>query len=300
MKIFNIRLKQTLAIASFLIVCVMVPFVSVAQEDFLTESEEFIKKEKKSHFVIGVNAGLSINNLKSSVVSDLDEWKSAPGFTLIPSLDVKYMLNQKFGLGFGFKYSTYTAGFKISIHNFELPKTYTDKDRDRYYPIFENTNIKESTTLKSIDIPFYAIYNFEVRDINCFVNVGVIYSSYNSMTYSLEGNTTRKGRYPALGNAILEDIPEYNYGELTFSSDDKFVLNGPSSAISGLISLGAFYELKSNITLKFAITRTSGFDDVRATFGQRFDSFNSSTYLSEIKLNATSIDVGIYYKLGLK
>jgi hypothetical protein len=252
--------------------------------------------EPKSIF-IGLSTALNISSFNSSMANSETSWSSTSGISFSPAIDVVYMITPNIGVGAGFKMSTYKTGYVIDNFSATLTTEFLDIDGDIYFPIYENLSVEEVNTIKSFDIPLFFRYQMDLGKIKGYADFGIQLTSFSKVNYTLNGSGTRKGFYPDL-QVTLADFPEYNYGDLTYSSAEKEELDTPGMAFSGIASIGVLYELQSNILIKFGVGGSYGFSDSRPKFSTSFNNFHSSTYLDKATLINYFVEIGVAYRFS--
>ncbi len=279
-----------------LIVCfVSIETFGITPSNVYFQEDAVADESNEKSLFIGITSAFNINQFNKSLISSEEQWGVASGFSFVPSIHLLYMLSQKIGIGIGLSSGSFTAGFDINSQEIQFPDLYQDIDEDLYHPIYENSSFKEVSTYRSIDIPVYLTYKHQFSKFNGYLNLGIIYSTYSNITYTLEGTTTRKGYYPDY-SVILYDVPEYGFNDIEYSPSDQLQLEAPSSGISALISFGVLYDLSQKFSLKLGINRVQGLTNLQGNIPSDFESFHSSAYLDKIKYNATGVEVGLYYK----
>ncbi len=239
-----------------------------------SDEEDFMFYEPFSRLYIGVSGAFNFSMPNNSSVSSLSEWTANNGSSIIPSIELSYMLTKNIGIGTGLKLGNYSSGYSVKGFSGELDTEYVDIDGDTYFPIYENVNISEVNTLKSIDIPIFLKYQMGSGKINYFANVGIMFSMYSKMEYTLDGTLTRKGSYPQY-NVVLEGYPEYNYGDLSYDPTDVEEIDAPSTGMFGFINLGVLYEVKKDILVRVGVSSSYGLSDINPTISNSFDDFHS-------------------------
>ena len=254
------------------------------------------KENGYSRLIVSVNAGYSLNSYGKSPVSSISEWSKVMGSSIVPSLNLTYLFTSNFGVGLGFRSNSSSVDYKIENFGIELEKPFIDIDEDEYYPIYENVNVTETNTFKGFDIPVYAYYQNSVSLLNYFVTAGVIYTSFSETSYRLDGTLTRKGRYPKY-NAVLDNYPEYNYGDLVYTnSDPSEVIPGAKQAFSIMLGVGVSYEVVQNIAVKVGVTGIYGLSNISEPLPNTFDTFHTNTISNlNTTLNSLVFEVGVSY-----
>lgn len=270
--------------------------LAVGQSTVNQQETNQIEVDVYNRLIISANAGFSINSYGKSPASNISEWSKNNGTSIIPSLSLTYMLTKNFGAGLGFRYNSSSAGYTIANFGIELEKPFIDMDEDEYYPIYEDVNITETNFYKGIDIPVYAYYQNSVSVLDYYVTAGVVYTAITETSSSLEGFLTRKGKYPRY-NAVLENYPEYNYGDLVYTnSDPSETLPGAKQAFSITLGAGISYKVVQNIAVKVGVTGIYGLSSISEPLPNTFDDFHTSTisYLNTT-LNSLVFEIGVSY-----
>lgn len=291
-----------LNILSALIVgCFLSANIVVGQNIDEQQTPEPTEKTVFNRLIVSVNAGYSINSYGKSPASSIPEWSKNMGTSIVPSLNLTYLFTKNLGAGLGFRYSSSSPGYTVKGFGVELDKPFIDIDEDEYYPIYENVNITETNFFKGFDIPVYVYYQNSVSVLDYFVTAGFIYSSISETSYSLNGTLTRKGRYPKY-NAVLEDYPEYNYGELGYTNSDlSKPIPGVKQAFSLMLGVGVSYEVVQNIAVKLGATGIYGLSNISKPLPNTFDTFHSNTVSNlSTTLNSIVFEVGVSYRFLIK
>ena len=286
-----------LNILSALIVgCFLSANIVVGQNIDEQQTPEPTEKTVFNRLIVSVNAGYSINSYGKSPASSIPEWSKNMGSGIVPSLNLTYLFTKNLGAGLAFRYTSSSTGYTVKGFGVELDESFIDIDEDEYYPIYENVNITETNYFRGFDIPVYAYYQNSVSVLGYFVTAGVIYSSITETSYSLNGTLTRKGRYPKY-NAVLEDYPEYNYGELGYSDSDRSeTIPSVKQAFSLMLGVGVSYEVVQNIAVKVGATGIYGLSNISKPLPNTFDTFHTSTISNlSTTLNSIVFEVGVSY-----
>lgn len=284
MKILNILFATTI------ILFASISVVGQTSDNSSNQEDQF------NRLYIGLNGAFNINMPSNSNLSSMSEWSTGSEFSIIPSLEISYMISKKLGLGTGLKLGNYKTSYTVNGYSAELEDQFIDIDGDSYFPIYENVNVTEINKMSSIDIPLFIRYQMGSGKLSYFANAGILLSFYSKMSYTLDGTLTRMGSYPQF-NVVLDGYPEYNYGDLTYDTSNEKQLSAPSTGISGFVSLGLMYEVSKGIMVKTAISGVYGLNDINPKFEKTFDDFHSSTIIGKTTLNSFAIELGIVYKL---
>jgi hypothetical protein len=267
-----------------------------------TNSESFFQDQQDEgeadykKLYIGISGAYNMSSFTSSVASSNNSWSSIKGASILPALDITYMLTSNIGIGTGIKFGSYKPGYKVEGFTAQLSTLYVDIDGDDYFPIYEDMNLEEITTIKSLDIPLFARYKINKGKLSYCADLGLVFTSFTEMSYTLSGTATRKGYYPDL-NVVLFDLPEYNYTDETFDANDTHELETPGLGLSGFLSIGVMYEVYSDILVKVGVSGSYGLNDFGPEIPSTYNKFYSATYLGEVSMNSLSFEVGIAYKL---
>lgn len=245
---------------------------------------------------VGAGGNFGINFLSNSSISDAEGWSSLNGTAFSSGLNAFYMFTRSYGVGVGINYGMYNSGLSINENSIQLATEFTDQDDDVYFPIYEDVDIEELTTLNSIDIPLYFKYNYEIGKFYCYLDIGVNLSLFNTMSYNLDGELTRKGFYPDY-NAVLYDIPEYNYDDYSYNSTESYSLDAPSFGVSGILALGVKTMVYKDLYVKLGVNLNYGLTDRSPEFDSTFSKFHSTTHLDDMHQNTVGIELGLYYNI---
>ena len=249
---------------------------------------------------IGLNGGFSLA-MFSTENSTTTEWQSNTAFNIIPSLDITFLFTQNIGAGIGLRLGKYSSNYTVAGLNAQLEREFVDIDEDTYFPIYENVSLTENTSYSSIDIPVFVRYQNTIGSgkLSYFANVGAILSSFTSPSYTLSGTMTRKGYYPEY-NVVLNDYPEYNFDNLTYSSTAAMELGAPQMMISGYLAAGAMYSVTNELLVKVGFSGTYGFTKVTPVIEDDFSNFHSSLILGNSSITSIGFEVGLVYRLSNK
>ncbi len=251
---------------------------------------------------VGISGGYSQNVLYYPQIIGDKNWAWKVGSNVHPMLEVHYMLTRGFGLATGIKVGSYSPGLSLKKFSEQLSTPFTDQDNDTYYPIYDISNFQEINSIKSIDIPLFLKFRTGAGNVGFYIDAGIVYSSYSSMSYTLSGTATRKGYYPAY-NVILENIPEYNFfSNYTFNPKDRISLQTPSYGLSGLVSLGVSISVYKDIMLRVGISTYYGLVSMGNSIpSHSVDYFNTTGIpKNDIFLHSASIEIGLYYRVFVK
>ncbi|MFA5648285.1 MAG: hypothetical protein WC951_08220 [Bacteroidales bacterium] len=291
MKVLNILSALTLG-------CFLSANIAVGQNLEEQQTAEPIAENAYNRLIVSVNAGYSLNSYGKSPVSSIPEWSKNMGSGIVPSLNLTYLFTKNLGAGLGFKYTSSSTGYTVKGFGVELETLFIDQDDSfkSYYPIYENVNITETNYFRGFDIPVYAYYQNSVSVLNYFVTAGFMYSSITETSYRLDGTLTRKGRYPDV-NAVLENYPEYNYGDLVYTNSDlSKPIPGVKQAFSLMLGVGVSYEVVQNIAVKVGVTGVYGLSNISEPLPNTFNTFHTSTISNlSTTLNSIVFEVGVSY-----
>lgn len=257
---------------------------------------ENANKEQLVGLFVGVGGNFGATLLSNSFISDKEGWTALNGMALSSGINAFYLFSPSFGVGAGINYGVYNSGLSIKENSIQLSSEFIDQDNDVYFPVYEDVDIEEHTTLSSIDIPLYFKYNYKIGRFFCYLDLGVNLSLFNSMSYMLAGELTRKGYYPDY-NAVLYNIPEYNYDDYNYSSSDTFTLEAPSFGVSGILAIGVKTMVYQDLYVKLGVNLNYGFTDRAPEIGSSFSKFYSTTYSDNIKHSTVGIELGVYYNI---
>jgi hypothetical protein len=214
-----------------------------------------------SGLYFGFNGGMGISQIYSSTLASDNNWSVVPGQSVFPTLEAVYMFSRGFGLGTGLRMSTFKSTMNLGYFANQSPLLQTDMDGDTYYPGFSIDNLTEFNVIKSNDIPVLLKFRSGKGKTGLFFDLGVVYSMFSKATYSLDGNATRTGYYPDY-NVTLQDIPEYGYNTVTFTSDKLFEQEFPASGLSGYMALGLSIPIIDNLLMNIGGNITYGITDI--------------------------------------
>jgi hypothetical protein len=267
----------------------------------VSNSESFLQDQQAEEggakkLFIGISGAYNLKSFSSSAASSNKAWSKIKGASIIPALDITYMITPKIGIGTGIKLGSYKPGYKIEGFTDQLSTLYVDIDREDYYPVYEDMNLEEITTINSLDIPLFARYKINKGKLNYYADLGLIFTSVTDMSYTLSGTATRKGYYPDL-EVVLFGLPEYNFTDKTYDANETHELETPGLGLSGFLSIGVLYEVHSNILVKVGIAGSYGLNDFGPEIPSTYNKFYSSTYLGKVSLSSLSFEVGIAYTL---
>lgn len=245
---------------------------------------------------LGVNGALNFSMPSNANIGNMSEWTSANEMSIIPSLEISYMLSKSIGVGTGLRLGSYKTSYTVDGYSTQLENQFVDIDGDTYNPVYENVNITENNTLQSIDIPLFIKYQMGSGNLLYYANVGLIFSMHSKMSYTLDGTLTRKGFYPEY-NVILDGYPEYNFDDLTYNAKSEEELDAPGTGMYGFISAGLMYHVGNGILVKAGILGAYGLSDINPKVPNTFDNFHSSTIIGKTTLNNLAIELGVVYTL---
>lgn len=268
--------------------------VSFSQDQQVSTNYDQPTQSIHNRLYVDINGAYNLTMINSNISTG---WDKVNEFTVIPSINATYMLNSNMGVGVGLKLGKYSSGFSVKGFSTQLEDSYVDRDGDSYYPIYEGVNLSEINSFSTVDIPLYYRFQLALGDgkIMAYANVGLMFSSISKMTYTLDGTLTRKGFYPEY-NVTLNNYPEYNFDDLTYSPSTNRDIEAPGMGTSGFISIGIMYEVAKDILVKAGGSFALGFSDVRPSTNNEFNEFHSSTYLGKTSLNSAAFELGIAYR----
>lgn len=291
MKFLNILLALILG-------CFLVANQVVGQNLAEQQTAEPTEENAYNRLVVSINGGYSLNSYGKSSASSISEWSKVMGTSIVPSLNLTYLFSRNFGAGLGFRYNSSSAGYKVKNFEIELETLFIDQDEylNSYYPIYENVNVTETNFFRGFDIPVYAYYQNSVSVLDYYVTAGIMYTAFTETSYRLDGTLTRKGRYPDV-NAVLENYPEYNYGDLVYTNSDlSKPIPGAKQSFSLMLGAGVSYEVVQNIAVKVGVTGIYGLSNISKPLPNTFDTFHTSTISNlSTTLNSIVFEVGVSY-----
>jgi hypothetical protein len=255
--------------------------------------------KKYGGLYVGLSGGYNQNVMMYPNLNSSSIWSWQMGTSIMPTLEIHYMFNRGFGFATGVRAGNYSPGLSLKNFSGQLSSPITDDDDDLYYPIYEISNLEEVSTIKTIDIPMYVKIRAGSGKVGFYLDFGVVYSLFNSMSYTLSGTATRKGYYPDF-DVVLEDIPEYNfYTNTTFSANDVMELTPPKNGFSGYASMGLSVAVYKNMMLRIGASANYGLVDMRESVPHHsIDYFSTSGVKpGEVFLHSASVELGLYYRV---
>lgn len=287
MKIKNILFALTIIILST---------VSVVGQTTENSNEQ---KASFARLYLGLNGALNISMPSNASIGNMSEWSTSNELSIIPSLEISYMVSKSIGIGTGFKLGSYKTSYTIDGYSAQLENQFVDIDGDTYNPVYENVNVTEKNTFQSIDIPLFIKYQMGSGKLHYFANVGIIFSKYSKMNYTLDGTLTRMGYYPQY-NVILDGYPEYNYDDISYNANTEEEIEASGTGLYGFASAGLMYQVGTGIFVKAGVSAAYGLSDINPEVPNTFDNFHSSTIIGKTTLNNLAVELGIVYTLMKK
>lgn len=249
----------------------------------------------------GLYAGLSGTYNQSMVLNQAiisnTRWDTKLGSGISPSIDVYYMVTKGFGVGVGLRFGSYSYKLILEDFNEQLGSTVTDVDGDSYYPKFEIPNLEELDAYKTMDIPICIKFRGGKGKAGMYFDVGVVYSTFRSANYTLNGTATTKGYYQAY-SVLLEDIPEYNFTTTEYKSYTKTITT-PNKNISAFASFGVAFMVYPDIFMRIGIGSQFGLTDLLYNKSRHPVDFYATTGLSGAKTSLLSFggEIGVSYRI---
>jgi len=260
-------------------------------------AQTIINRQGKGVFV-GITGLYALTQIYSPMSFSSDILEAKSGNSFYPGIDLLVMFTNSFGLGTGIRFSSYKSSFNISSYNKTSDAVITDIDGDTYNPVLQINNLNQVSTVKSLDIPILLKFRGGKNKTKFYFDLGVIYTKISNATFTLTGNSVRKGYYSAPYYVTLSDIPEYGFGSYTYRNDE-FNLMTESSTFSGYTSFGLMFQLPQNLLLKIGGSLTYGLSDLKPDNNNTDNYINlvSSKPVENTTLRAISIEMGIFYKI---
>jgi len=250
---------------------------------------------------LGVTGLYSQTQIYSAMLYTSDVWKPSLGSNIYPGFELAIMFTNGFGIGSGVRLSSYKTAFAITNFNNKSALTLVDKDGDSYSPVLKISDMTQQNQIKSLDIPIVLKFRGGKGNAKFYLDLGAIYSKISKSYFTLEGTIVRSGFYPSY-NITLTDIPEYNFGNFTYTTDKQYQLKSEASVISGYASMGMLFQLFPGFLLKIGGGMTYGLTDLK------YDQKNADNYINltlpasveSTTLRSFGAEIGFIYKLGFK
>ncbi|MHC1703735.1 MAG: hypothetical protein AB9846_07490 [Tenuifilaceae bacterium] len=250
---------------------------------------------------LGISGLYAQTKIYSPMSFDSDILDAKPGSSIYPGFDLVAMFTNGFGIGTGVRLSSYQSSFAIGSYSKTSEAIITDEDGDTYNPVLQISNLNQTSTIKSLDIPILLKFRGGKKKTKFYLDLGVIYSKISSATFTLDGNAVRSGYYTEY-KAILTDITEYGFGSYNYNADSEYELKTEETTLSGYASLGLMFQLSQSLHLKIGGGLTYGISDLKP------DPNNADNYINLVSkepvknttLQANGVEIGLYYRIPSK
>ncbi len=258
-----------------------------------------IQDKKEKGLYVSATGAFAMTRIYNSNLYNESSWTASTGKSIHPSLAITYMFNRNAGITGGIKFSTFKTSFAIRNYSNTSNQTMTDIDGETYQPVLTISSLTQSNHVNCFDIPFLVKLNSGNQKTKFYFHAGIILSFFVKSNFTLDGDLVKAGYYSQYGMTI-EDIPEYGFGSLNYSSTDKYTLKMPSYNLSGYFSLGLTRMIKPGLSLMFGVSRTLGLTDLgfNQNIPENYINYAISNPLKRTILQSTNIEIGIIYKIS--
>ncbi len=196
-------------------------------------SGSIVKAQKVLTIELQANPGYSWIGIPAS--SFLSSETSKGNFNVDFGVLAHYNLNKQAGILSGIQLKTYRSNFSGKDYNVSFKAI--DTENKSYIRNVTGTDIKESTTLRFINIPIRFFYDLPLsRFVSFFGTIGPGITIPIQSKVVGSGTFTYTGLYPELNNAVLKDLPPYGFNSNVPVSVEKklksifFIINATASA----------------------------------------------------------------------
>jgi len=258
----------------------------------------------KSGLYLGVAGIYTQSQIFSSAVYSSEKWAPAMGSSITPAANLTIMLARGFGIGTGFRMSSYLSNFTLNQYNGTSTQTVSDIDGESYYPVLSVPQLTEKNTIESYDFPVYFHFLMGRSKLRFYLNMGVVFTLVNKAYYTLEGTATKAGNYSYNYNGTtytytLEDISEYGFGTTSYKADTQYEMKLPGNALAGYGALGFKIMATPRFNIHFGATINYGLTDLELS-KKRYDFDFTSTLGKEVGptvLQALGVEFGLNFRL---
>lgn len=250
----------------------------------------------------GVYIGLKSGIGNSTLVNSFSFWSPTSQKNVLKGFELTIFFNQSFGIGTGISISTHSTNYLFDLGtNYQQPAQ-TDLDGDSYIPLISTNNLIEQDKIQSLDIPILLKFRTGNARTGLYIDLGIIYSKLSKGSYSLDGKLTRKGKYPAFNDVIIEEIPVDGFNFQTFTypsaqSSSSTAMNIPSSGLSAYGALGLSFPLSQGLFLKIGSNFIYSLQDLPISYSNHWI-LQDNKY--PVKIKSIGLEVGLSYKLSGK
>lgn len=258
----------------------------------------------KSGLYLGVAGIYTQSQIFSSAVYSSENWNHSLGTSITPAANLTIMLSRGFGIGTGFRMSSYLTNFTLGQFNSTSNQSVSDIDGENYYPVLSVSKLTESNTIKSYDIPVYFHFLMGKSKLRFYLNLGVVFTLVNQAYFTLEGSATKAGYYSYYYNGTtynytLEDITEYGFGTTNYKADKQYEMKLPGNALAGYGALGFKIMATPRFNIHLGATINYGLTDLEFSKPRHDYDFNY-TLNQEVGptfLQAMGVEVGMNFRL---
>jgi hypothetical protein len=254
--------------------------------------------KKLAGVYVGGSMGYNYNLLYNPDILSNGLWIPQFGIGKMPMYEIHFMFTKGFGLAGGLRMGKYSPGMVLQNY-YATQSNLRDIDNDSYDLMYEVDRLEEVTHIDTYDIPVFFKFRSGRRAVGLYLDMGVVYTKFNRISYSLNGTATRKGYYPDL-NVMLENIPEYNYyTNRSYSSSEQFDLAVPPYGLSGYASVGFSILMFKRIMMRLGVSANYGITDLSGSVPDHPFNYSNTTgnTITNQVLHSASADFGLYLKL---
>lgn len=244
----------------------------------------------------GLNAGTGFNWLNNSNDKNFEGFRIKNSIKPNFGLTAQYYLNKKTSVLTGIQIIGYA--FNYQAENYEVRFATTDSENIPYERIVNGIDIKESTSLITLQVPLCISHEIALsRDFRIFLSAGPSLAIPVSSQIKSSGTFSYKGFYSD-GNFTLENIPLYGFNNnVEIQKNDK--LNTNFLNLLGLVSSGFIYNINRywrfcvDLNYSRSITSVVKQQGGKYYLSNEVGSFNSILGGRSVGLNNFSIGLSI-------
>lgn len=276
---------------NILIVLCIIAFTTTFAFAAQNNNETKPKRDYYSSLYIGANYSYSLSSLNHINLMFDTESDPTMYWNQSPSFEIFYMFSKVFGLGTGVKMGTFSSNINTPSFNKQFTTTEIDIDGDNFLPIMKATQLSQSFSLETLNVPLFIKFKFG----SFYIDLGAIFSKFRNATYTLNGTAIVQGFYPDY-NVTLSNIPEYNYTTTNYV-DYKEKFDAPSVNYSATMAMGFFISLHRNVALKIGVNGLYGSTNLKYSQERQNDLYRiTATSTKNTKLISYGAEVGFYIK----
>jgi hypothetical protein len=235
------------------------------------------------------------SQLSSSTLMENTYWQQQPQVGFNFGVNFTWFFNRLFGVTVGAHKTEYVTNFLLNSFSGQSTIEMIDEDNDKYYQVYEISDLTEMNSLNYIEVPLMLNYRTGRAKTGIYLDLGLVYALSLNTSYQVEGLTNRMGYYPEY-DLLLDDIPEYGFETVVL--DDAGSWQVKSSSLSGIARLGLSFPISQKIYFKVGGVAVYGIDDILYNKPKHNEDFIST--MGIIPTSTTLLRIGLEAGVSLK